>query len=67
MGTTNAGSDPSENAAGDPRARGEETSIVLFERLRDLVGRAPVRPQPGTGEGSSRASAQPRLPGMEAC
>ena len=67
MGTGNAGSDPSEDAAGDPRARGEQTSVVLFERLRDLVGRAPVRPQPGAGEGSSAATAQPRLPGLEAC
>ena len=67
MGTANAGSDPSEDADGVPRDRGAETSVVLLERLRDLVGRAPVRPQPGAGEGSSAATAQSRLPGMEAC
>ena len=67
MHTANASSDPSEDANGDPRDRGSETSVVLLERLRDLVGRAPVRPQSAAGEAGSGASAQTRLPGMEAC
>jgi hypothetical protein len=67
MGTANAYSNPSRDAEGDARQRGGGTSVVLFERLRDLVGRSPARPQPGAREESSQASAQPRLPGMEAC
>ena len=67
MGTTNAYSNPSGDAEGDARDRGGGASSVLFERLRDVVGRSPVRRGPGAGKESSQAAAQPRLPGMEAC
>ena len=67
MDPANVSSDPSENTGVEPRDRGREASVALFARLRDLVGRVPVRPRPGAGHTGSDASAQPRLPGMEAC
>jgi hypothetical protein len=36
-------------------------------RLRDPIGCAPPGPRPKAGHGGVEASAQPSLPGMEAC
>ena len=67
MGTANDGFDVSKDPGRNSGECGDETSVDLFERLRDLVGRSRVRPQPGAGEESAQASIQPRLPGMETC